>query len=143
MERLPQPQPAQPEVVQPRDRFVPSNGHGSMLLYSLLHLTGYDLPIDELKRFRQLHPRPPAIPSTLSSRHETTTGPLGQGLANAGAWRLAEKVLAQRFNRPGLQGRRPLHPHVFLGDGCLDGGHFRPRGLLLAGTSVGQAGVPV
>jgi transketolase len=102
-----------------RDRFVLSNGHGSMLLYSLLHLTGYDLPIDELKRFRQLHSRTAGHPE----RHETpgvetTTGPLGQGLANAVGMALAEKVLAARFNRPG-QAIVDHHTYVFLGDGCL------------------------
>ncbi len=102
-----------------RDRFVLSNGHGSMLLYSLLHLTGYDLPIDELKNFRQLHSRTAGHPE----RHETpgvetTTGPLGQGLANAVGMALAEKVLAARFNRAEF----PVVDHytyVFLGDGCL------------------------
>ena len=102
-----------------RDRFVLSNGHGSMLLYSLLHLTGYDLPIAELKNFRQLHSRTAGHPE----RHETpgvetTTGPLGQGLANAVGMALAEKVLAARFNRADF----PVVDHytyVFLGDGCL------------------------
>ncbi len=102
-----------------RDRFVLSNGHGSMLLYSLLHLTGYDLPIDELKNFRQLHSRTAGHPE----RHETpgvetTTGPLGQGLANAVGMALAEKVLAARFNRPD-HAIVDHHTYVFLGDGCL------------------------
>ncbi|AVP99958.1 transketolase [Ahniella affigens] len=102
-----------------RDRFVLSNGHGSMLLYSLLHLTGYDFPLDELKRFRQWHSKTAGHPER--SEHpaiETTTGPLGQGLANAVGMALAEKVLANRFNRDGF----PVVDHmtyVFLGDGCL------------------------
>jgi transketolase len=102
-----------------RDRFVVSNGHGSMLLYALLHLAGYDFPIEELKRFRQLHSKTPGHPER--SEHpaiETTTGPLGQGLANAVGMALAEKVLATRFNRPDF----PIVDHytyVFVGDGCL------------------------
>ncbi len=102
-----------------RDRFVLSNGHGSMLLYALLHLTGYDLPIGEIKRFRQLHSKTAGHPEASETPGvETTTGPLGQGLANAVGMALAEKVLAARFNRPGF----PLVDHytyVFLGDGCL------------------------
>jgi len=102
-----------------RDRFVLSNGHGSMLLYALLHLTGYDLPLDELKRFRQLHSKTPGHPETGATPGvETTTGPLGQGLANAVGMALAEKLLGARFNRPGF----PIVDHrtfVFLGDGCL------------------------
>jgi transketolase len=102
-----------------RDRFVLSNGHGSMLLYSLLHLTGYDLPIDELKRFRQLHSKTAGHPEASEfAGIETTTGPLGQGLANAVGMALAEKVLAARFNRADL----PIVDHntyVFIGDGCL------------------------
>jgi transketolase len=102
-----------------RDRFVLSNGHGSMLLYSLLHLTGYDLPIDELKHFRQLHSKTAGHPEASEfAAIETTTGPLGQGLANAVGMALAEKVLAARFNRPEF----PIVDHytyVFMGDGCL------------------------
>ncbi len=102
-----------------RDRFVLSNGHGSMLIYALLHLTGYDLPIAELKRFRQLHARTPGHPEHgMTPGVETTTGPLGQGLANAVGMALAEKTLAAQFNRPGLA----IVDHrtfVFLGDGCL------------------------
>ncbi|MEP9349744.1 transketolase [Xanthobacter sp. KR7-225] len=102
-----------------RDRFVLSNGHGSMLLYALLHLTGYDLPKDELRRFRQLHAKTPGHPEYgLTPGVETTTGPLGQGLANAVGMALAEKTLAAQFNRPGLA----IVDHrtfVFLGDGCL------------------------
>jgi transketolase len=102
-----------------RDRFVLSNGHGSMLLYGLLHLTGYDLPMAELERFRQLGSRTPGHPEHgVTPGVETTTGPLGQGLANAVGMALAEKLLASEFNRPGF----PLVDHftyVFLGDGCL------------------------
>lgn len=102
-----------------RDRFVLSNGHGSMLHYALLHLSGYDLPIDELRRFRQLHSRTAGHPEASDTPGvETTTGPLGQGLANAVGMALAEKLLAARFNREGFQ----LVDHrtwVFLGDGCL------------------------
>ena len=102
-----------------RDRFVLSNGHGSMLLYALLHLSGYELPVDELKRFRQLDSRTPGHPEVGHTPGvETTTGPLGQGLTNAVGMALAEKLLAAEFNRPG----HPLVDHrtwVFLGDGCL------------------------
>jgi hypothetical protein len=85
-----------------RDRFVLSNGHGSMLQYALLHLTGYDLPIDELRRFRQLGSKTPGHPEVgVTAGVETTTGPLGQGLANAVGMALAERLLAQTFNRPG------------------------------------------
>ena len=102
-----------------RDRFVLSNGHGSMLLYSLLHLTGYDLPISELRNFRQLHSKTPGHPEYHETPGvETTTGPLGQGLANAVGMALAEKVLAQRFNRGGHE----IVDHrtwVFMGDGCM------------------------
>ena len=102
-----------------RDRFVLSNGHGSMLLYALLHLSGYALPMDELKHFRQLHSKTAGHPEASETPGvETTTGPLGQGLANAVGMALAEKVLATRFNRDGLD----IVDHntfVFLGDGCL------------------------
>ena len=102
-----------------RDRFVLSNGHGSMLLYSLLHLAGYDLPIDELKRFRQLHSKTAGHPEASEFPGiETTTGPLGQGLANAVGMALAEKVLAARFNKPDLS-IVDHFTYVFLGDGCL------------------------
>ncbi len=102
-----------------RDRFILSNGHGSMLLYSLLHLSGYDLPIEELKRFRQLHSKTPGHPEYgYAPGIETTTGPLGQGLANAVGMALAEKILAEQFNTPdyALINHRT---YVFLGDGCL------------------------
>jgi transketolase len=102
-----------------RDRFVLSNGHGSMLLYALLHLSGYDLPLDELKRFRQLDSRTPGHPEVGHTPGvETTTGPLGQGITNAVGMALAEKLLAAEFNRPG----HAIVDHrtwVFLGDGCL------------------------
>ncbi|MEK8029677.1 transketolase [Ideonella sp. DXS29W] len=102
-----------------RDRFVLSNGHASMLLYALLHLTGYDLPIDELQRFRQLHSRTPGHPEVgVTPGVETTTGPLGQGLANAVGMALAEKLLAQEFNRPG-HAIVDHRTYVFMGDGCL------------------------
>jgi transketolase len=102
-----------------RDRFVLSNGHGSMLLYSLLHLTGYDLPMEELRNFRQLHSKTPGHPEYGETPGvETTTGPLGQGVANAVGMALAEKVLADRFNRGGHE-IVDHHTWVFLGDGCL------------------------
>ncbi len=102
-----------------RDRFVLSNGHGSMLIYSLLHLTGYDLSIDDLKQFRQLHSRTPGHPEFgYTPGVETTTGPLGQGLANAVGFALAEKVLAAQFNRPS-HNIVDHHTYVFLGDGCM------------------------
>jgi transketolase len=102
-----------------RDRFVLSNGHGSMLLYALLHLTGYDLPIEELKRFRQLHSKTPGHPEYgLAPGVETTTGPLGQGLANAVGMAIAERLLAAEFNRPGLD-LVDHHTYVSVGDGCL------------------------
>lgn len=102
-----------------RDRFVLSNGHGSMLLYALLHLSGYDLPIDELKNFRQLHAKTPGHPEVgITPGVETTTGPLGQGVANAVGFALAEALLAQEFNRDGL--RLVDHfTYAFAGDGCL------------------------
>lgn len=102
-----------------RDRFVLSNGHGSMLLYSLLHLTGYDLPMSELRNFRQLHSKTPGHPEYREAPGvETTTGPLGQGIANAVGMALAEKVLANRFNRDGHE-VVDHHTWVFLGDGCM------------------------
>jgi transketolase len=102
-----------------RDRFVVSNGHGSMLLYALLHLTGYDLPIGEIKRFRQLHSKTPGHPEIdVTPGVETTTGPLGQGITNAVGMALAERLLAAEFNRPGMN-VVDHRTYVFLGDGCL------------------------
>ena len=110
--------PANPSWAD-RDRFVVSNGHGSMLLYSLLHLSGYDLPMSELRNFRQLHSKTPGHPEYGEAPGvETTTGPLGQGVANAVGMALAEKVLANRFNRGGHE-IVDHHTWVFLGDGCL------------------------
>ncbi|MDE2082827.1 MAG: transketolase [Burkholderiales bacterium] len=110
--------PADPQWVD-RDRFVLSNGHASMLLYALLHLSGYDLPMSELRNFRQLHSKTPGHPEVdVTPGVETTTGPLGQGLANAVGMALAEKLLAAEFNRPG----HAIVDHrtwVFMGDGCL------------------------
>ena len=102
-----------------RDRFVLSNGHGSMLLYSLLHLTGYDLPIEEIENFRQLHSKTPGHPEYgYTPGVETTTGPLGQGLSNAVGMALAEKILADQFNRPGHD-VVDHYTYTFVGDGCL------------------------
>jgi transketolase len=116
-----------------RDRFVLSNGHGSMLQYALLHLAGYDLPLEELKNFRQLDSRTPGHPENhMTPGVETTTGPLGQGFANAVGFALAEKLLAQRFNRPGFD----VVEHrtwVFMGDGCLMEG-ISHEAASLAGT---------
>ncbi|MEG1111212.1 MAG: transketolase [Hafnia sp.] len=102
-----------------RDRFVLSNGHGSMLIYSLLHLTGYDLPITELENFRQLHSKTPGHPEYgYTPGVETTTGPLGQGIANAVGMAIAERTLAAQFNRPGHEIVNH-HTYAFLGDGCM------------------------
>jgi transketolase len=124
--------PANPKWAN-RDRFVLSNGHGSMLLYSLLHLTGYDLPMEELKNFRQMHSKTPGHPeSTMTPGVETTTGPLGQGISNAVGMALAEKLLAAEFNKPNFD----LIDHftyVFLGDGCLMEG-ISHESCALAGT---------
>ena len=116
-----------------RDRFVLSNGHGSMLLYALLHLTGYDLPMAELKRFRQLGSKTPGHPEYgCAPGVETTTGPLGQGLANAVGMALAERVLAAEFNRPGFE-LVDHHTYVFCGDGCMMEG-VSHEASALAGT---------
>src|SRR5689334_12751013 len=116
-----------------RDRFVLSNGHGSMLLYSLLHLTGYDLPMAELKRFRQLHSKTPGHPELgCAPGVETTTGPLGQGISNAVGMAIAEKLLAAEFNRPGHE-VVDHGTYVFLGDGCMMEG-VSHESCALAGT---------
>ncbi len=116
-----------------RDRFVLSNGHGSMLVYSLLHLCGYDVSIDDLKNFRQLHAKTPGHPEFgYTPGVETTTGPLGQGIANAVGFALAEKVLAAEFNRPGHE-IVDHHTYAFLGDGCLMEG-VSHEACSLAGT---------
>jgi len=110
--------PANPDWAD-RDRFVLSNGHGSMLIYSLLHLTGYDLALEELKNFRQLHSKTPGHPEYgYAPGIETTTGPLGQGITNAVGMALAEKVLAAQFNRDN-HNVVDHHTYTFLGDGCL------------------------
>ncbi|MBN8487414.1 MAG: transketolase [Burkholderiales bacterium] len=110
--------PAQPQWAD-RDRFVLSNGHGSMLIYALLHLTGYALPIEQLKAFRQLHSLTPGHPEVdVTPGVETTTGPLGQGITNAVGMALAEKLLASEFNRDG-HAVVDHHTYVFMGDGCL------------------------
>jgi len=110
--------PANPQWFD-RDRFVLSNGHASMLIYSVLHLTGYDLPVQELKNFRQLHSKTAGHPETgITPGVETTTGPLGQGITNAVGFALAEKLMAAEFNRDG-HSIVDHHTYVFLGDGCL------------------------
>src|SRR3954465_10587380 len=116
-----------------RDRFVLSNGHGSMLLYSVLHLTGYDLPMAELKRFRQLGSKTPGHPERgITPGVETTTGPLGQGISNAVGMALAERLLAAEFNRPGHT-VVDHYTYVFLGDGCMMEG-VSHESCALAGT---------
>ena len=124
--------PANPKWAN-RDRFVLSNGHGSMLIYSLLHLTGYDLPMEELKNFRQMHSKTPGHPeSHLTPGIETTTGPLGQGISNAVGMALAEKLLAAEFNKPDFD-LIDHYTYVFLGDGCLMEG-ISHESCALAGT---------
>ena len=124
--------PANPSWAN-RDRFVLSNGHGSMLLYSLLHLSGYELPIEELKNFRQLHSKTPGHPEYgYAPGVETTTGPLGQGISNAVGMALAEKVLAAQFNKDGHT-IVDHHTYAFLGDGCLMEG-ISHEACSLAGT---------
>lgn len=124
--------PANPNFAN-RDRFVLSNGHGSMLLYSLLHLSGYDLTVEDLKQFRQLHSRTPGHPEYgYAPGVETTTGPLGQGITNAVGMAIAEKALAAQFNQPGHE-IVDHHTYVFLGDGCLMEG-ISHEACSLAGT---------
>jgi transketolase len=124
--------PANPHWAD-RDRFVVSNGHGSMLLYALLHLTGYELPVEQLQRFRQMGSKTPGHPEYgVTPGAETTTGPLGQGISNAVGMAIAEKLLAQEFNRPGLE-LFSHHTYVFLGDGCLMEG-ISHEACSLAGT---------
>ena len=124
--------PANPNWAD-RDRFVLSNGHGSMLLYSLLHLAGYDLSIDDLKNFRQLHAKTPGHPEYgYAPGVETTTGPLGQGITNAVGFALAEKTLAEQFNRPGHD-IVDHYTYAFLGDGCMMEG-ISHESCSLAGT---------
>jgi transketolase len=128
--------PANPQWPD-RDRFVLSNGHGSMLIYALLHLTGYDLPMDELKRFRQLHSKTAGHPEVgVTPGVETTTGPLGQGIANAVGMALAEKLLAAEFNRDEEDASYTIvdhHTYAFLGDGCMMEG-ISHEACALAGT---------
>ena len=124
--------PANPKWAD-RDRFVQSNGHGSMLIYALLHLSGYDLPMDELKRFRQMHSKTPGHPEYgYTVGVETTTGPLGQGITNAVGMAMAEKLLANEFNRPGHEIVNH-YTYVFMGDGCLMEG-ISHEACALAGT---------
>ncbi|WP_298442611.1 transketolase [uncultured Ferrimonas sp.] len=124
--------PANPEWAD-RDRFILSNGHGSMLIYSLLHLSGYDLSIEDLKQFRQLHSRTPGHPEYgYAPGIETTTGPLGQGITNGVGMALAEKILGEQFNRPGHD-VVDHNTYVFMGDGCLMEG-ISHEACSLAGT---------
>jgi transketolase len=124
--------PANPHWAD-RDRFVVSNGHGSMLLYALLHLTGYDLPLQQLQRFRQMGSKTPGHPEYgITPGVETTTGPLGQGISNAVGMAIAEKLLAQEFNRTGME-LFSHHTYAFIGDGCLMEG-VSHEGCSLAGT---------
>jgi transketolase len=129
--------PANPHWAD-RDRFVLSNGHGSMLIYSLLHLSGYDLPMSELRNFRQLHSKTPGHPEVgITPGVETTTGPLGQGFTNAVGLALAEKLLAKEFNRDG-HAIVDHHTYVFLGDGCLMEGISHEAAALAGAWKLGK-----
>ena len=129
--------PAHPHWAN-RDRFVLSNGHGSMLLYALLHLSGYDLPMQELKNFRQLHSKTAGHPEVgITPGVETTTGPLGQGVTNAVGMALAEKLLAQEFNRDGHT-IVDHHTYVFLGDGCMMEGISHEAAALAGAWKLGK-----
>ncbi|MBV8617564.1 MAG: transketolase [Curvibacter sp.] len=129
--------PANPHWAD-RDRFVLSNGHGSMLIYALLHLTGYPLPIGELKNFRQLHSKTAGHPEVgITPGVETTTGPLGQGVTNAVGFALAEKLLAKEFNRDG-HAVVDHHTYVFLGDGCLMEGISHEAAALAGAWKLGK-----
>jgi transketolase len=125
-----------------RDRFVLSNGHGSMLMYALLHLTGYKLPMVELKNFRQLHSKTAGHPEVgVTPGVETTTGPLGQGLTNAVGMALAEKLLASEFNRKDGDVEHNVvdhHTYVFLGDGCLMEGISHEAAALAGAWRLGK-----
>ena len=124
--------PANPHWAD-RDRFILSNGHGSMLQYALLHLAGYDLSMEDIKQFRQLHSKTPGHPELgITPGAETTTGPLGQGLANGVGMALAERTLAAHFNRPGHT-IIDHYTYVFMGDGCLMEG-ISHEACSLAGT---------
>jgi transketolase len=121
-----------------RDRFILSNGHASMMLYSVLHLTGYDLPMSELRNFRQLHSKTPGHPEHgVTPGVETTTGPLGQGFANAVGMALAEKMLAKEFNREG-HAIVDHHTYVFMGDGCMMEGISHEAAALAAAWKLGK-----
>src|ERR1035437_2114355 len=129
--------PANPQWFD-RDRFVLSNGHSSMLLYAVLHLAGYKLPMSELKKFRQLHSKTPGHPEVgVTPGVETTTGPLGQGISNAVGMALAEKLLAQEFNR---QGHSIVnhHTYAFMGDGCLMEGISHEAAALAGAWKLGK-----
>ena len=129
--------PTNPEWAD-RDRFILSNGHGSMLIYSLLHLSGYDLPLDEIKNFRQMHSKTPGHPEYgYAPGIETTTGPLGQGITNAVGMAIAEKALAAQFNREG----HDIVDHftyAFMGDGCLMEGISHEAGSLAGTLGLGK-----